>query len=77
MKDLLDKLLHQFLMIYHSMILTSKSKFFLIEIQNFFSLIRYYKPAINGQTKCTITAQHDSVYIAGWKEFISLLKEKN
>lgn len=31
------------------------------------SKFRYYKPVINGQTKCTITAQHDSVYIAGCK----------
>ncbi|CAF1433098.1 unnamed protein product [Rotaria sp. Silwood1] len=27
--------------------------------------IRYYKPAIDGQTSCTISAQHDSIYVAG------------
>ncbi|CAF0922159.1 unnamed protein product [Adineta ricciae] len=26
---------------------------------------QYYKPVINGKTSCTISAQHDSVYIAG------------
>jgi len=26
---------------------------------------KYYKPTINGHTSCTISAQHDSIYVAG------------
>lgn len=31
---------------------------------------RYYKPVINGRTTCTISAQHDSIYVAGHSIFL-------
>ncbi len=71
MKDSLDNQLLRFSMILHSMILKSEYTHLHNHSKELlFTNFRCYKPAVNGQTSCTISAQHDSVYVAGWEYFL-------